>query len=295
MKSETLELVEFGTPICADFCLVRGSCGTIWYDAQTCSRPEFNGSKQFVAEQVAIAMGRSFENRKASIFKTAGQKSKLYAKYGKQLYVVAKNGVPDPETNPALRSLIERAKRDQVPSHVIEKAIEKAKGGSGEDFVAARYEGFGPGGCSVIIDCLTDNNNRTITDVRSCFTRTGSKLGPSGSVAHAFDHLAVLSFKGDHADQVLEAMLDADVNVDDVECKDGNVTLFAPATEFYKAKTALLKAFPEVELQVQEITFHPQADKEISAEDQVMFEKFINLLNDCDDVQDIYHNAIMPT
>ena len=243
---------------------------------------------------MAIAMGRSFENRKASIFKTAGQKSKLYAKYGKQLYVVAKNGVPDPENNPALRNLIERAKRDQVPSHVIEKAIEKARGGGGEDFVAARYEGFGPGGCSIIVDCLTDNNNRTITDVRSCFTRTGSKLGPSGSVSHSFDHLAVLSFKGDNGDLVLEAMLDADVDVDDVECKDGYVTLFAPANEFYKARTALLEAFPNTELQVEEITFHPQADKEISPDDVPMFEKLLNLLHDCDDVQDIYHNAILP-
>ncbi len=239
-------------------------------------------------------MGRSFENRKASIFKTAGQKSKLYAKYGKQLYVVAKNGVPDPENNPALRNLIERAKRDQVPSHVIEKAIEKAKGGGGEDFVVARYEGFGPGGCSVIVDCLTDNNNRTITDVRSCFTRTGAKLGPTGSVSHSFDHLAVLSFKGDNADEVLEAMLNADVDVNDVECADGNVTLFAPANEFYKAKTALLEAFPEVELHVQEITFLPQADKEISPDDVPIFEKFMNLLHDCDDVQDIYHNAMLP-
>ena len=81
-------------------------------------------------------MGRNFENRKNAIFKTAGQKSKLYSKYGKQLYVVAKNGVPDPEANPALRSLIEKAKRDQVPAHVIEKAIEKARGAGGEDFVS---------------------------------------------------------------------------------------------------------------------------------------------------------------
>ncbi len=239
-------------------------------------------------------MGRSFENRKVSILKTAGQKSKLYSKYGKQLYVVAKKGVPDPELNPALRSMIEKAKRDQVPAHVIEKAIEKASGAGGEDYVAARYEGFGPGGCSIIVDCLTDNNNRTITDVRNCFTKTGAKLGPSGSVAHLFDHLAVLSFKGDNAEQVLEAMLEAEVDVDDVECKDGQVTLFAPAAEFYKAKTAFSEAFPETELEVEEITFLPQATKDISAEDAPMFEKFINLLNDCEDVQDIYHNAVLP-
>jgi YebC/PmpR family DNA-binding regulatory protein len=238
-------------------------------------------------------MGRSFENRKSSILKTAGQKSKIYSKYGKQLYVAAKNGVPDPEANPALRSLIEKAKRDQVPSHVIEKAIEKASGVGGEDYASARYEGFGPGGCSIIVDCLTDNNNRTITDVRNCFTKTGSKLGATGSVAHLFDHLAVLSFKGDNEEQVLEAMLEADVDVDDVECKDGQVTMFAPAAEFYKAKTALLKAYPDVELEVQEITFLPQATTEISSEDLPMFEKFINMLNDCEDVQDIYHNAIV--
>lgn len=239
-------------------------------------------------------MGRSFENRKASIFKTAGQKSKLYSKYGKQLYVAAKNGVPDPENNPALRNMIERAKREQVPSHVIEKAIEKAAGVGGEDFVSVRYEGFGPGGCSVIVDCLTDNINRTISEVRTCFTRTAAKLGPAGSVAHLFDHLAILSFKGDNGDQVLEAMLDADINVDDVECKDGQVTLFAPASEFYKAKTALLAAFPGLELEVQEITFHAQANKQISPDDLPAFEKFINLLHECDDVQEIYHNAILP-
>ena len=240
-------------------------------------------------------MGRSFENRKASILKTSVQKSKLYSKYGKQLYVAAKNGVPDPAANPALRSMIEKAKSDQVPSHVIEKAIEKASGSGGEDYSPARYEGFGPGGCSIIVDCLTDNNNRTITDVRNCFTKTGSKLGATGSVAHLFDQLAVLSFRGDQEEQVLDAMIEADVDVDDVECKDGQLTLFAPAGEFFKAKTALLDAFPDVKFDVQEITFLPQTTIEISGEDLPMFEKFINMLNDCDDVQDVYHNARVPS
>ncbi len=239
-------------------------------------------------------MGRSFENRKASIFKTAGQKSKLYSKYGKQLYVAAKNGVPDPDANPTLRSLIDRAKREQVPSHVIDKAIEKASGVGGEDYVAARYEGFGPGGCLVIIDCLTDNNHRTISDVRTCFSKTDSKLGGPGAVAHLFDQMAVLSFKGDNSDQVLEAMLAAEVDVDDIESKDGRVTLFAPATEFFKAKQAFSEAFPDTELDVQEITFLPQATTNISAEDVPVFEKLINLLNDCEDVQEIYHNAVLP-
>jgi YebC/PmpR family DNA-binding regulatory protein len=240
-------------------------------------------------------MGRSFEVRKVSMAKTAGQKSKLYSKYGKQIYVIAKNGGGDPTSNQALKSIIDRAKREQVPSHVIEKAIDKASGAGGENFVTARYEGFGPGGCSVIVDCLTDNNNRTITDVRNCFTKTGAKMGAPGSVTHLFDHLAVLSFKGTSSDEVLEALLGADVDVNDVECENGQVTVFAPSTEFYRAKNALLEAFPKIELEVEEITFVPQSRSEISADDLPMFEKFINMLNDCDDVQDVYHNANVPS
>ena len=240
-------------------------------------------------------MGRSFENRKASIFKTAGQKTKVYAKYGKQLYTAAKSGVPDPEVNVALRTMIEKAKRDQVPAHVIDKAIEKAKGVGGEDFVSARYEGFGPGNSAVIVECLTDNNNRTITEVRSCFTKTNSKLGMAGSVTHWFDHLAILSFKGDNEEQVLEALLGAEVNVEEIECKDGNLTIFAPPSELYKAKTALLQAFPDTKLDVQEIAFLPQATKPISPEDLPLFEKFLGMLNDCEDVQDVYHNIELPS
>src|SRR5215203_5452081 len=204
-------------------------------------------------------MGRAFERRKLSIFKTAAVNSKLYSKYSKQLYMAARNGVPDPEANPALRALVERAKRENVPSHVIDKAIQKAAGTGGEDFRPARYEGFGPGGALVIVDCLTDNNTRTISDVRNCFTRTGSKLSASGSVVMSFDHLAILSFKGDDEEKVLEAMFAADVAVEEIEREDGTITIFAPPAEFYKAKTALLDAFPGLELEIQEIRFLPQA------------------------------------
>jgi YebC/PmpR family DNA-binding regulatory protein len=239
-------------------------------------------------------MGRNFENRKHAIFKTAAVKSKLYSRYGKQLYVIAKNGVADPEANPALRAMIERAKKDQVPAHVIEKAIQKARGAGGEDFVPARYEGFGPGGCMVIVDCLTDNNQRTIADVRNCFTKTGSKLGSTGSVALWFDERAVLSFKGDNEDQVLEALLEANVDVEEVESKDGHITVFAPPSEFDKAKNALLKAFPSLDFEVQEITLLPQSTKAISPDDVPTFEKLMAMLNDCDDVQNVHHNAELP-
>ncbi len=240
-------------------------------------------------------MGRIFEKRKHSIFKTAAQNSKLYSKYSKQLYMAAKNGVPDPEANPALRNLVERAKRENVPSHVIEKAIQKASGAGGEDFQPARYEGFGPGGALVIVDCLTDNSTRTISDVRSCFTKTGSKLAGNGAVVMSFDHLAVLAFQGGDEEGVLEALFAADVAVEEVECKEGTVTVFAPPVEFYKAKTALLEAFPGLELEVQEITFLPQASKTLSGDDLALFERLLGMLNDCDDVQEIYHNVALPS
>ena len=106
-------------------------------------------------------MGRAYQNRKESMAKTSDAKAKVYSKYGREIYVCAKNGGVDPDGNLALRRLIDKAKKDQVPTHVIDKALDKAKGGSGEDFVTVRFEGFGPGGCMVIVDCLTDNNNRT--------------------------------------------------------------------------------------------------------------------------------------
>ena len=239
-------------------------------------------------------MGRIFEKRKHSIWKTAALNSKLYSKYSKQLYMAAKNGVPDPDANPVLHSLVERAKRENVPSHVIDKAIQKAAGTGGDDFQPARYEGFGPGGALVIVNCLTDNHTRTISDVRSCFTKTGSKLAAIGSVVMSFDHLAILSFEGDNEDEVLEAMFAADVAIEEVESKDGAITVFAPPTEFYKAKTALLEAFPGLELEVQEITFLPQATKVLGEEDFTLFERFLSMLNDCDDVQEVHHNVSLP-
>jgi YebC/PmpR family DNA-binding regulatory protein len=236
-------------------------------------------------------MGRIFEKRKYSIFKTAAQNSKVYSKYSKQLYVAAKNGVPDPHANPALRHLVERAKKDNVPSHVIEKAIQKAAGAGGENYQSARYEGFGPGGSLVIVDCLTDNNTRTISDVRNCFTKTGAKMSANGSVVMLFDHLSVLSFSGGDEEKVLEAMFAADVAVEEVESKDGSITVFAPPSEFYKAKTALLEAFPGLEFEVQEITFLPKESKHLDGDELAMFDKFLGMLENCDDVQDVHHNV----
>src|SRR5882672_5764239 len=175
-----------------------------------------------------IRMGRIFEKRKHSIFKTAAQNSKLFSKYSKQLYMAAKNGVPDPEANPVLRTFVEKAKRDNVPSHVIEKAIQKAAGTGGEDFQSARYEGFGPGGALVIVDCLTDNNTRTISDVRSCFNKTGSKLAANGSVVISFDHLPLLSSRGKNGEKGRGPLSPANFALEEIKRKMAPITFFAP-------------------------------------------------------------------
>ncbi len=223
--------------------------------------------------------------------KTSDSNAKVYSKYSREIYVCAKAGGVEIDGNLALRSLVERAKKDQVPAHVIDKAIDKAKGGGGEDFAVARYEGFGPGSCMVIVDCLTDNPNRTFGDVRQCFTKTDSKIGTQGSVSHMFDHCAILAFKGDDEETALEALMMADVDVTDIESEDGIITVFAPHTEYFKAKQALADSFEDIDFDVDQIQFVPQNMHPINGDDVEVFEQFIEMLNDLDDVQNIYHNA----
>ncbi|WP_275288527.1 YebC/PmpR family DNA-binding transcriptional regulator [Halomonas elongata] len=239
-------------------------------------------------------MGRAFQNRKESMAKTADAKTKVYSKFGRELYVCAKQGGSDPHANLALRGLIERAKKAQVPGHVIDKALDKANGVGGEDYSPARYEGFGPGNVMVIVECLTDNPNRTIGDVRTCFTKCKGKIGTPGSVSHMFDHCAILAFDGDDEEGTLEALMDADVDVTDIENEEGRVTVFAPHTEYAKAKQALLDAFGELELEVDEIQFVPQTTTPVEGDDVALFEKLLDMLNDLDDVQNVYHGGELP-
>lgn len=236
-------------------------------------------------------MGRAYQNRKESMAKTSDAKAKVYSKYGREIYVCAKSGGTDPDGNLTLRGLIERAKKDQVPSHVIEKAITKAKGGGGEDFSPARYEGFGPGGCMVIVDCLTDNPNRTFGDVRQCFNKTKCKIGTVGTVGHMFDHNAILVFEGNDEEAALDVLMEADVDVLDIECENGKVTVFAPHTDYFKAKQALTETMNITDFDVDSIQFVAQNTAPISGDDVVMFDKFLDLLNDLDDVQNVYHNV----
>jgi Uncharacterized conserved protein len=184
-----------------------------------------------------------------------------------------------------------KSQKDQVPGHVIDKALDKANGAGGENYEVARYEGFGPGSCAVIVDCLTDNNSRTYMDVRQCFVKNDAKIGTPGAVSHMFEHQAVFQFQGTDEEGTLEALVMADVDVSDIEADDGVITVFAPHTEFFKVKNALSDFLGDTPIDLEEITFVPQIDTKVSGDDVERFEKFLDMLNDCDDVQNVYHNA----
>ena len=238
-------------------------------------------------------MGRHFEVRAASMQKTARAKSKIYSRYGREIYLAAKSGVADPDMNLELKRKIAEAKSNQVPAHVIQNAIDKAKGGSSENYDSARYEGFGPNDATVIVDCLTDNINRTISDVRTVFNRTKMKMGVNGSVSFLYDHVGQFTFVYENDEEVLEAMLMADIDVKDIEKTEQYVTIFVEPTQFAEARTVLdgLRG-EDAEYEVNELTLLPQTTTEISAEeDRAQFKKLLDMLDELDDVQKVYHNV----
>ena len=236
-------------------------------------------------------MGRAYQNRKLSMAKTSDQKARVYSKYAREIYVSAKSGGLDPAGNLSLRSIIDRAKKDQVPTHVIDKAIDKAKGTGGEDFALARYEGFGPSGSMVIVDCLTDNPNRTFGDVRLCFNKAKCKLGNTGSVSHMFDHNAIFVFSHSDEEAVLDALMVADVDVSDIESEDGKITVFTPHTEYFKARQAIVDEYGVTEFDVDEIQFVAQSLAPLGEEDQATLDNLIDMLDYLEDVQNICHSV----
>lgn len=236
-------------------------------------------------------MGRAFEVRKASMMKTGAAKAKLYSKFGKEIYMAAKNGGTNIEANMELKRLVSQAKKNQVPGDVITRNIEKANSNAVDNYTAYRYEGFGPGGAQVIVDCLSDNVNRTVTEVRNCFTKTDGKLGVNGSVIHAFDHVAVVSVKGVEEEDLLEAMFNQNIDVDDVETEEHVSTIYAAPDQLHQVSQVLRESFSEVEVLVEEQTYLAQNMIELADEESRLFEKLLDMLDDCEDVQRVYHNV----
>ncbi|EOI9066337.1 TPA: YebC/PmpR family DNA-binding transcriptional regulator [Streptococcus pyogenes] len=235
-------------------------------------------------------MGRKWANIVAKKTAKDGATSKVYAKFGVEIYVAAKQGEPDPELNTALKFVIDRAKQAQVPKHVIDKAIDKAKGNTDETFVEGRYEGFGPNGSMIIVDTLTSNVNRTAANVRTAYGKNGGNMGASGSVSYLFDKKGIIVFAGDDADSVFEQLLEADVDVDDVEAEEGTITVYTAPTDLHKGIQALRDNGVE-EFQVTELEMIPQSEVVLEGDDLETFEKLIDALESDDDVQKVYHNV----
>lgn len=238
-------------------------------------------------------MGRHFEVRAASMAKTAAAKAKVYSKHSKEIYVAAKNGVPDPEMNTVLKQCIDKAKANQVPADVIKRAIEKAKGGAGEDYSSSTYEGFGSGGgATIVVECLTDNANRTIADLRGAFNKAHAKLGVSGSVSFNYESVGMLVVKFTDEDAMLEALLMADVDVKEISVNDGeHMEISVSPQDLYKAKEVIDELIPEVTYEVLELTMIPNEYVTLEGEDKDLFERLLTLLDDVDDVQNVYHNV----
>lgn len=235
-------------------------------------------------------MGRKWNNIKEKKASKDASTSRVYAKFGKEIYVAAKQGEPDPESNRALKVVLERAKTYNVPRAIIDRASEKAKGGGEENYDELRYEGFGPNGSMIIVDALTNNVNRTASEVRAAFNKNGGNMGVSGSVAYMFDATAVIGFEGKSADEVLEILMEADVDVRDIVEEDETVIVYAEPDQFHAVQEAVKNAGIK-EFSVAELTMLAQNEVQLPEDVQAQFEKLIDALEDLDDVQQVYHNA----
>ncbi|MES9683239.1 YebC/PmpR family DNA-binding transcriptional regulator [Bacillus sp. AFS001701] len=235
-------------------------------------------------------MGRKWNNIKEKKASKDANTSRIYAKFGREIYVAAKQGEPDPESNQALKVVLERAKTYSVPKHIVDRAIEKAKGGSEESFDELRYEGFGPNGSMVIVDALTNNVNRTAAEVRAAFSKNGGNLGVTGSVSYMFDATAVIGLEGKTSDEVLEILMEADVDVRDILEEEDAVIVYADQDQFY----AIQEAFKNVgitEFTVAELTMLAQSDVTLPEDGLAKFEKMLDVLEEIEDVQRVYHNV----
>ena len=236
-------------------------------------------------------MGRAYEVRKASIQKTGAAKGKIYTTFAKEIYLAAKKGSPNPEANVTLKRLIDKAKKNQVPSDIITRAIDKAKGVGQDEYHEVVYEGFGPGASTLIIKCLTDNVNRTVGMVRAAFNKVNKSLGVTNSVSYNYDHLGIISFKYENDDEILEVLLNAGIEIVDIEKEDGYVTVSLNPSDMNSAKDEIEKIIPNVDYEIDEVGMYAKDKITLEGEDKEIFDRLYNILEDIEDVSQIYTNV----
>jgi YebC/PmpR family DNA-binding regulatory protein len=221
------------------------------------------------------------------------RRGKLFTRLIKEIVVAAKAGGSDLDANASLRTAVDKAKSQSVPKDAIERAVKRGAGElDGSDYEEIRYEGYGPAGVAVIVDCLSDNRNRTVSDVRHAFSKAGGNLGQSGSVSYLFASLGVLLYSPEHdEDTIMEAALEAgaeDVIVDE----DGSIEVLTAAEDYVAVKQAMTEAGFEPE--DSELTMRASLNSELDIDDAQKVLRLVDLLESSDDVQDVYFNADIP-
>lgn len=223
---------------------------------------------------------------------TDAKRGKIFTRLIKEITVAAKLGGGDISCNPRLRLAVDKAYENNMPKENVERAIKRGSGDlEGVSYEELRYEGYGPGGVAVMVDCMTDNKTRTVADVRHAFSKHGGNLGTDGSVAFLFKHCGQMLFApGTDEDKVMEAALEAGAE-DVVTNDDGSIEVITDPYEFSAVKEALTKAGLQPELA--EVTMKPASENELAGDDAVKMQKLLDALESLDDVQEVYTTAVM--
>jgi len=221
------------------------------------------------------------------------RRGKLFTRLIREITVAARAGGSDIDANPSLRTAVDKARAQSVPKDAIERAIKRGAGElDGSDYEEIRYEGYGPAGVAFIVDCLSDNRNRTVAEVRHAFSKGGGNLGQSGSVAYMFDSVGVLYYSPEQdEDEIMEAALEAGAE-DVIVADDGSIEVLTAAEQYIAVKQAMIEAGFEPE--ESDLTMRAQTSNELDLEDAQKVLRLVDLLEGSDDVQEVYYNAEIP-
>jgi YebC/PmpR family DNA-binding regulatory protein len=220
------------------------------------------------------------------------KRSAMFSKLSREITVAAKMGTPDPDMNPRLRAAVLAAKAQSMPKDNIQRAIDKSAVGDGDNYEEVRYEGFGPGGVALIVEALTDNRNRTATNVRTAFSKNGGNLGASGSVSHGFERMGLIEYPASagSADEVLEAAIEA--GADDVESEEQGHEIWTAQDSLHEVARALEDRLGEPESL--KLAWRPQTAVEVAGDDAEQLVRLIDALEEDDDVQTVWGNYEVP-
>ncbi|MDE5573647.1 MAG: YebC/PmpR family DNA-binding transcriptional regulator [Muribaculaceae bacterium] len=234
-------------------------------------------------------MGRAFEYRKARKLKRWGNMSRTFTRIGKEITIAAKAGGPDPDANPRLRVLMQNAKAANMPKDTVERAIKKATDKDAGDYKEITYEGYGPFGIAIFVEAATDNNTRTVANVRSYFTKHGGNLGTQGSLTFLFDHKSVFKIKPKDGVSLEDLELELiDYGVDEIEPDEDEIMLYGAFEEFANIQKYLeSNGYEIVSAEFERI---PHELKEVTPEQRQTIDKLLEKLEEDEDVQNVFHN-----